>query len=482
MRSIQGLDLKKWFEADVRRALGPNPTSTSPQPVHVLNGFFHAATTGRRMTRTATDLVASRNGIWQISQEALRAKTEGRLELPTNDEELDALRHALDAMTATDGAVFLQNASFQVAHVGLTSTDTVHFGLGSLAAQLVLHGGHGRRLLAETLARLHEAQPNPHWGVQRALIDESTSATWTVVDDPEPPPRWATEPATQGLATNLASLLVRCLDLSAGTADSLLALQVLANACTWVGLMAYSQVPTLAAQQKVKPLLIETSRPGDYPTVREASVTALTDLHLQFEAWLADALERTLRGYEIESMTDAEARYFLNTTDPYSLSGGAKDARDNITSAFLSYRRDEDVIPSLARALRDLLVSGMGNKHRSWYHAVGRHCGFVGPRRGKAPRLRAEVSLLPTLVLAGMPDERTPAVLMQDWLTNLEERFGLAVGPGSIARGLDPLPAESELEANQRDLSTLLQSVGLARRYSDGVTEVFDPRHLWAAK
>lgn len=482
MRSVQGLDLKKWFEDDVRRALGPNPTSTSPQPVHVLNGFFHASVTGRRMTRTATDMVASRNGIWQISQDSLRAKSEGNLELPVVDDELDELRHALDAMTATDGAVFLQNASFQVAHIGLISTDTVHFGLGSLAAQLVMHSDNGRDLMSRTLARLGEPQPNPHWGVQRALIDETVSATWAVVDEVDLPPRWTTDPATRELAANLTSLLNRCLELTAGTPDSLLGLQVLANACTWVGAMAYSQVPALTVHGGLTPLLIEASRPGEYPTVREASVTALTDLHLQFEAWLAVSLQRTLDGYGIDSMTDGEARYFLNTTDPYSLSGGAKDARDNIVSAYVSYRRDDDVVPSLARALRDLLVSGMGNKHRSWYHAVGRHCGFVGPRRGKAPRLRAEVSLLPTLVLAGMPEIRTQAILMHEWLANLESRFGLAVGPGSMARALEPHPSEGELESNQRDLSALLQSVGLARRYSDGVTEVFDPRHLWAAK
>ena len=42
-----------------------------------------------------------------------------------------------------------------------------------------------------------------------------------------------------------------------------------------------------------------------------------------------------------------------------------------------------------------------------------------------------------------------------------------------------PRASEEELERNASDLAALLASLGLARRYSDGVTEVLNPLRVW---
>jgi hypothetical protein len=121
----------------------------------------------------------------------------------------------------------------------------------------------------------------------------------------------------------------------------------------------------------------------------------------------------------------------------------------------------------------------MGNKPQRWFDAVGRHCGFVGPRRGQPPRFRAEVSLLPTLVLAGLSDDDPPAVPMAVWLDRLVERFGLVFGPHPLARSMPDRAPEDDLERNRDLLSALMSAVGLARRYNDGVTEVLNITHTW---
>ncbi|OLT19925.1 hypothetical protein BJF78_10190 [Pseudonocardia sp. CNS-139] len=165
--------------------------------------------------------------------------------------------------------------------------------------------------------------------------------------------------------------------------------------------------------------------------MRESSSESLTAVHLAFEQWLAHELRIFVNKEFDGDPDDAQAKYFLNTCEPYSLSGGSQAVLSHAAQVYDGYlRSEEDRASALANTLRDLLVAGMGNKHRSWFHAVGRHCGFIGPRRGRLPRLRAETALLPALVLGGMPDEPVESLLMSDWLLNLEDRFGVAVGPG----------------------------------------------------
>lgn len=482
MKAVIGVKLREWFDQNIEDQLGFSPTSISPQPVHVLNGFLHHALTGRRQTRLAADFVATKDGTWQIGQEQLRLRAEGKLDLPSDDRELDLLRRAVSAMIATDRAVFLGNHSFQVAHIGLTSSDTIHLGIGTLGANLVLNDRVASELLESGVERLKKPQPNPHWGLERALIDDAHLDGWTLAPAPEPA-TWMSREPTAELSADLTALLRRSLQLLSSECDSLLAVQTVANAVTWVSLMTYAQLPALAIDGYRCALLLECMPPGDLPSLRESSSESLTAAHLRFEQWLAHELRGLVEEEFRGELNDAGVKYFLNTCEPYSLSGGSQAVLSHAYQVYEGYLQSEESrSAALASTLRDLLVAGMGNKHRSWFHAVGRHCGFIGPRRGRLPRLRAETSLLPTLVLAGMPDEACESLLMSDWLVELERRFGIAVGPGALARRLHPRASEEDLEQNQAEIGRLLAAVGLARRYSDGVTEVLDPRTLWVRK
>src|SRR4051794_12826213 len=110
MRYVEGLKLRSWFDEHVGDGLGLNPTSSSPQPVHVLNGFLHNALSGRRMTRLAADFVSMRDGLWQVGQDELRKKAAAAgVSVPGEEKEFDTLRRAISSMVASDRAVFRQN-------------------------------------------------------------------------------------------------------------------------------------------------------------------------------------------------------------------------------------------------------------------------------------------------------------------------------------------------------------------------------------
>jgi hypothetical protein len=472
------IKLKDWFNASVEDYLVIAPTSVSPQPVHVLNGFFHASLSGRRSWRTATDLVATRGGTWAKTNDQIRER--GGLSLPSADVDLSRARRAAAGLVSTDRAVFAGNASFQLAHLGLVSSDTTHFRLGALASRLALQSGGARDDLQALVSRLAQPQPNPHWAVESVLSDPGSTADWEV-EVPTAADWWGDAPATSDLANDLGGLLRRAIALAASEADSLLGLQTLGIAATWCGLIAFAQVPALLTSGAQLCLLAEAGTPGALQTLRDSSATAFDRVQNTFYSWLADRLTLEVAdrfGLTPPSRT-ADAHQFVESCEPYSLSGGIKTSQQRIPEIYDLYLQDHDEFTAMGLALQDSLQQSMGDKPKKWFSAVGRHAGFIGPRRGYPPRFRVEVALVPTLVLAGIDDTDGPSIRFADWLDRLSLRFGLHFGASTATRAMVPRASEEELDRNVAQLATLLSSLGLARRYSDGVTEVLNPTYLW---
>jgi len=149
--AVAPLVLKDWFGTNVRDFLCLNPVSISPQPVHALS-MFVARTTEIRGQRRLSDLakvVATKNGLWAVSDEDLRSHV--RYQLPPSDSDLEQLRHSLAGLLAADRAVFQGTYSFQLAHVGLANSDRTDHYLGVLASRLVLSRPDGRQALAAVI-------------------------------------------------------------------------------------------------------------------------------------------------------------------------------------------------------------------------------------------------------------------------------------------------------------------------------------------
>ncbi|MEJ7783458.1 MAG: hypothetical protein WKF96_01560 [Solirubrobacteraceae bacterium] len=472
------LNLKEWFKTSIEDYLIIGPTSVSPQPVHVLNGFFHTALSGRRSARTAIDLVATSAGNWARSADHVRER--GSVNLPASDHDLLRVRRATAGLISTDRAVFSAKASFQLAHLGLVTSDTTHFRLGGLASRLALESGRAGDELGSLVERLSHPQPNPQWAVQSVLADPGVTDGWQV----KAPPAldwWGVDPRCADLAAELGGVLRRAIALAAGSADSLLGLQTLGIAATWCGLIAFAQVPSLLADQAMLGLLTEAGTPGALPTVRDSSAHAFDRVQNTFYSWLADRLtpEVADRFGGRPPTTSADVHEFLRLCEPYALSGGARNSQQRLPEIYDLWAKDNDAFRAMGLALQDSLQQSMGDKPRKWFSAVGRHCGFVGPRRGYPARFRVEVALAPALVLAGMSDDDGPSVRFADWQERLAQRFGVHFGPNAVARGMVPRASEEELDVNAANLAQLLSSLGLARRYSDGVTEVLNPTYLW---
>jgi len=295
-----------------------------------------------------------------------------------------------------------------------------------------------------------------------------------------PAPPWAESPACKVLARECGDLLVRALALVAHGRDTLLGLRVLATTLTWVGLLVYAQVPTLVTDGQTRTLLAEAGDPGQLPGLRDASASSRRALNGAWENWLAQQFAETVKDlYSTQEPADIDMREFLHACTPYSLSGGSQTTKERSPEIYASWREHHAAFAAAGYTLEDMLAASMGNKPQRWFDAVGRHCGFVGPRRGQPSRFRSEVSLLPTLILAGVSEADGASIPMAEWLERLISRFGVVFGPHPVARVMADRAPEEDLEHNRDLLSEMLASVGLARRYSDGLTEILNLSALW---
>ncbi len=480
------IDLNEWFNDEITKRLVILPTSNSPKPVHVLNGFFHNCLTGQRSSRVAVDLIATTDknvtrGGWAVPTAQLLEKT--KLLLPKDEIKLDRARRSVRSLIASDGAAFNANASFQLAHLGLVTSDRTHFRLGELAARLAFLDAQTPDLIRKLIARLKDPQPNPYWALEKLLSDDATVAALDV-KQPADAKWWGSDPNGLKLAGHLSNFLVRAIKLSVESRDSLVGLQTLAYSTTFAGLLAFAQFPGMAVNNgQSATLLCEAGDPGVLMTVRAASAESLNRVDQRFREYLFTELKAELDKRFRGKFPDGDtAIKFIQECKQKRLAGGRELGDDKLRDLYLSWRADSDPGVAIARTLEDALASATGNKPRDWFSAVGRHCGFVGPRRGPLPRLRVEVALAPSLVLAGLDEGDGRVVPMSLWSRRLEERFGLVFGPGDRARAMPQRAAEEELELNQNFLAQLLSSLGLARRYSDGVTEILNPLEIWVKR
>lgn len=473
------LNLREWFADNVRGLLHVNPVSTSPQPVHALGSFIARVVDisgpPRRLPDVA-NLIARKDGLWALSDEDVRSLS--KLHLPASDHDLEQLRHALAGLLAADRAVYKSPYSFQLAHVGLANKDLTDSGLSELSARLLLSADDGQERVDRMVDRLFERQRNPHWAISSVLVP--TEREHVTVADRRPTPAWTEAPDLRNFADECRSLLARAVDLVGDGHDTLLGLRVLATTVTWLGLAVYAQVPSLSTEHALSLVVIEAGEPGQLPGLRDASAASRRALNGVWGEWLASLLASSVKDrFAGKPPPEATMRRFLRDSKPYSISGGSTFSDAQVDGIYGTWRANQEPFTAAGQTLRDVLSASMGNKPQRWFDAVGRHCGFVGPRRGHPPRFRAEVSLLPTLVLAGLSDDDPPAIPMAVWLDRLVARFGLVFGPHPLARSMPDRAPEDDLERNRDLLSGLMSAVGLARRYNDGVTEVLNITHTW---
>src|SRR4051794_31163685 len=121
MQVVAPVSLKDWFAEVVRGTLGFSPATTTPEPVHVLNGLLNACFAGGGRTKLATALVAKRYGRPPPAEDVvpLAAGAAPPVEVPSDPADLEVARDAIRRLLAADKAVFPSTQSFQVAHASM---------------------------------------------------------------------------------------------------------------------------------------------------------------------------------------------------------------------------------------------------------------------------------------------------------------------------------------------------------------------------
>jgi len=227
---------------------------------------------------------------------------------------------------------------------------------------------------------------------------------------------------------------------------------------------------------------VEAEMPGTRSGVSRSSNACITAAKSTFEDFVVVRFEETLDTLFPSEPSDEESREYLSSEcKPYKLAGGSTGTHDKSGAVFNAWRTSFGPKASMARALRDILLDGLGNMPIRSFNSWGRRCGFVGPRGGSLPRLRCDVSLLTSMVIAGTEIDDPAFIDYGEWKSRIATRFGIVFDATERTRGLRPRASEEDLEGNSTGLTNLMASVGLARRHNDAVTEVINPISMWKA-
>ena len=148
--------------------------------------------------------------------------------------------------------------------------------------------------IKQLVDRLKEPQPNPHWAIEHVLSDPGARRCCQSRLLARSLGGRASEECDE-LAQSLVALMRRAMLLSVNARDSLIGLEILAVTATWVGLIVYTQVPSLIERQTLSDLLCEAGEPGYLSSVGTASNEAVINLDTQFQEFLFEQLVDTIR-------------------------------------------------------------------------------------------------------------------------------------------------------------------------------------------
>lgn len=483
-------------------SVGWRPASGSVKPVHVANGLLRAIG-GRRynIDKVVKFLISHKQGGLpdpERSFEALGGDPgfANRLGSLANDRaSFERTRRYAKGLLAADKAVFpsASASSLSLTSGLMVSGDYNDRGLGAYGGVLISSGdGSLGRLVKDSLE------------IGRPLDPISTLA-WPLLVDRE---GHATSESGQASFLKRAhnrefleqmALAASCL--ATHTINAKDPLRLMQRAVYFVCVATFVHAQALAGRGKLgrRPptLLLSGATKGSELAI--ASERSLTCTFSGFHSWLVDELEariekrkplvrderidearlddgRSVRAI-MRGILTAKARHAPPTESEV-------DNRFRVFSTVRSQYKDHGTARVFAQALMEIhLQEYESGGPQSFLLSLGRKCGFLYPHfQGRAREKRAmpNARILEMIVKACVP--RGEAASLELFLERLWERFGCVIGGRLTEEWSDAdILAEHGIDVEIEALATNtecfideLVSMGLARRYPDGVTFVGD--------
>lgn len=473
-------------------AIGFNPTSTSTKPLYVANSLFRACTGIECRVEDLHEWIVSERRAKAISSEEIVEKYRDSFYRSGSEivDDVKSIRFYLDKLFNPDSTVF---PSYPNSVLNIPSKWFVR---SYVKAEAGIGG-----FLFDILNTPIDGKASPIIDViETALKDDDDDLSRTVkpliARKREDERISRTEVVGNEKSLNATELVIRsgfdrlalnCISYNRDHGyNSLLTLRRIisfAMFATFFNLVDINR--TVFGGERI-PLLLDAD--SDLSSVKSASEACLVACKKAVEAFTVSFIMRWLNESALIRDVDSEdaCKDYITTGLSLNATNEGMDVRGVILKHIASNcKAGDEPLLATAKALQFALYTYTypNTTPSDFCNVLGVKAGFVGPSGNAAKYKRFLISrfLLETIVLSVVdPEMLNDGIELNELGTMLRESYNVIIGTDTdidyqaldeygIARAT-PENLRSELSNNVKDIASMIISMGLAKRYADGVT------------
>lgn len=484
------IDLLSDYGEQICDALGFNPTSNSTKPLSVANGLFRLCLEAVCDVKDIHEWIVSERRINQriLSSDEIRNKYKDILTYGTEEsiEEIKEARFFLEQIFNPDSTVYPSylNSVLNIPSRWLVRDQIpAEAKIGDFLYEILNAELDGKKSVAIEL--LNEALKNDEDDISRLIKPILTSTYKARISNIEPnittihmnKSKLAIRKGFDTLASNLKY--------TGQAENTLLVLQKMINYAMFSTYFYLIDVNSSEFGVTRIPLLLDSS--GDLDAIVRASEQCFIAGKKSVEAYIVNTLEMLIQSESVIANTNniEQCRSFLRDL-PLKSANENNNAREALLRYFDTFSSSgEAPLHALAHALQFAIYTFTypNNTPSDFCRVLGTRAGLVGPggNATKYKRLLINRFLLDTIVMSTVNMEEMPdGIELRELGEAMREQYCILIGADTdkdyslleeakIAQDA-PEDLRGELASNARGMADMLISLGLAKRYADGVT------------
>lgn len=483
------VDFLDEFGEEICNTLGFNPTSNSTKPLSIANALFRSCLGTICDIKDIHEWITSerRSNARILPSAEIREKYKDILVNGTNEpvDDIKEARYVLEQIFNPDSTVYpgYQNSVLNIPSRWLVrSSMPAEARIGDFIFEILSHTIEGKASPAiELICDALKADDDDISRLIKPILTNSYKARISDIEiNPKSISLNSSKQAIRKGFDNLAANL-----LYTGQAhNSLLVLKRMSNLAVFASYYYLVDVNYAEYSEDRIPLLLDSF--SDLDAIERASELCYITCKKSVEAYIVNLLEDIIRRDElVVDISSADAcRAFIK-----GMSLKAAKERKNAREALLQYFETfyaggDEPLRALSRALQFAIYTFTypNNTPSDFCRVLGTRAGLVGPGGGaKFKRLLISRFLLETIVLSTINLESMPdGIELRELGELLRSQYYIIIGTdtdkdyssldkANIAQDA-PEDLRGELSSNARSIADMLITMGLAKRYADGVT------------
>lgn len=481
--------LKRISEDICKDYLGFYPTTNATKPPHIANGLFRCCTGETCNTRDVHEWIISDGRKDAVSSDVIIDKYQDILQNGYQEKASDIkeLRFLLDDIFDQDNAVY-PSYEFSVmtisSHWMIRNKVSSEMGIGDFLFDILSKKLDGKRSpIIELLQKALDDDTDDITKLVKPIIafpsEKEKRNVGDIVYKEDSEIAW--DSVKQSIREGFDRLALNIQNIGEAK-NSLTVLKRIINFSIFATFLYLTHGNYAVHNGKKPPIVIDAG--ADLESIKKASEQTYTIAKKSVEDYFANTIRKWLKPV-IPADTILECKKWID-----SMIFSTADRENNIKPALISYFEsfcEEDVSPlaALSRALQIVLYTFeyKSNSPSDFCRVLGVRSGLIGPKgnRAKTKRYLLNSFTLETITLSALSiDELNDGLELKDLGERLFDAYNILFGADSereygvleaynIAQAT-PGDLRGDLSVNAQKIANTYISLGLGKRYADGVT------------